>query len=101
MSTKGDFAPYREFDEHTITFPKKRCSKENVTLGLVSLIFLFIVISCIVLFPIIKDANMLLKDGNKTIQDLNTLIPAVRKALNILETICNNKKFIYYYGLKC
>ena len=97
----NEFAPYTEFEEHTITLPKKRCTKKNIILCLVSSMFIYIIILSIILYPVINNTMVFLKRGNETINDLNKLIPEVRKAMTILESICKNKLVKYYLSLKC
>ena len=97
----NDFAPYTEFEEHTITFPKKRCTKKNIILCLVSSMFIYIIVLSIILYPVINNTIVVLKTSNETINELNTLIPEVRKAMTILESICKNKLVKYYLSLKC
>ena len=66
-----------------------------ICLNLMSLLLLTII--AVGVFIALGDAGTLLKEAHSTLRELDTLLPEARKALTILQDLCDNPR----YKLQC
>lgn len=101
---------YLELDKERLVETKREMSRVNqcvfystcVMVGCI--LFGLVVLGC----TVGSDANVLISDGSRsiteieeTMRDVNEVIPNIRRLLDIIETLCESKKFTGFYGIDC